>query len=322
MLAAVDADSIPTELKVCAQWVLWRYEEREAKQTKVPYQVSGQRASSTDPRTWTTFDKAVVVYRNGGFDGIGFVVTHDADFVGVDLDHCVDPITGQIQPQAQDIVHRLESYTEVTPSGEGLRIFLRGNLPLGRRKQGNIEMYDTGRFLTVTGHHLADTSTSINHRQAELEAVHGEVFAGRFNGPLARRSGLRSEDLDDLGVVEKAKNATNGDRFSRLWEGDISGYASQSEADLALCSYLVFWCGGDPVRIDRLFRQSSLFREKWDERHGSQTYGEMTIAKVIDGTGSYGEVGYIDSGIPPRSDGINGTGPEISTDSHHLTDLV
>ena len=67
-------------------------------------------------------------------------------------------------------------------------------------------------------------------------------------------------------VIRKALSASNGERFSRLWYGDTSGYGSHSEADLALCGMLAFWTGGDAARIDTLFRQSGLYREKWDRK--------------------------------------------------------
>ena len=158
--ATVNPAGIPDELKAIPQWVGWRYEERlysrtgELKRTKVPYQLDGRRASSTDSATWTTFEQATAAYQRGGFSGIGFVVTLEAGIVGVDLDHCRNPETGVIEPWAQLLVDRLGSYSEITPSRTGLRIFVYGHLPSHGRKKGNVEMYDSGRFLTVTGWRL------------------------------------------------------------------------------------------------------------------------------------------------------------------------
>ena len=150
-------DAIPDALELIPHWVVWRYEERpdrttgELKKTKVPYQIDGRRASSTNPATWTTFERAYGAYRRQEFSGVGFVLTKDIGIVGVDLDHCRDLENGTIEPWAQAIVDRLSSYTEVTPSRTGLRIFVHGQLPPRGRKKGNVEMYDSGRFLTVTG---------------------------------------------------------------------------------------------------------------------------------------------------------------------------
>jgi primase-polymerase (primpol)-like protein len=89
------------------------------------------------------------------FAGIGFVLTPDDPFAGIDLDHCRDPETGEIEPWASEIVDRFQSYTEISPSGAGIRIFIRGTLPAGKgRHRGRVEVYDRGRFLTVTGQRL------------------------------------------------------------------------------------------------------------------------------------------------------------------------
>src|SRR5438128_12280191 len=112
------------ELAAYSQWVCWRWEERNGKKTKPPYNArTGTLASSTDPATWSTF--AEVISTGSRFDGPGFVVTELDPFVGVDLDHCVDD-AGQVTPWAQAIVTALDSYTEITPSGHGIRIFVRG----------------------------------------------------------------------------------------------------------------------------------------------------------------------------------------------------
>ena len=146
-------ECIPDELKSLDQWVVWRAEKRGEKITKVPYNpLSLKHAKSTDPMTWTGFDKAWKVFRGGNFNGIGFVLSKNDEFSGVDLDHCRDLKSGVIDDWAMKIAKELNSYTEISPSGTGLRIFIKGKLPEGRRKKGDIEMYEDGRYLTVTGH--------------------------------------------------------------------------------------------------------------------------------------------------------------------------
>ena len=196
------SNKIPAELKDFPQWVLWSNESRNDKQTKVPYNVNGTRASVTNPMSWSSFEEALAAYedaladhqtnpdRYGGecrYSGIGFVLTRDDPFVGVDLDHCVTD--GVIEDSAQSIVDRLDSYSEVTPSGEGLRIFIKGSLPQGGRKKGNTEMYESGRFLTVTGQHLEGTPGEINQRQEEIKAIHAEVFGEQQAGRASNHSG-------------------------------------------------------------------------------------------------------------------------------------
>jgi primase-polymerase (primpol)-like protein len=160
----VQADNISPELKERPDFVLWRYEYRpESKNlwTKVPYQVNGQRASSTNPGTWNTFEAVLeaLLAHPGRFDGIGFALSPDDPFIGFDLDHCRDPLDGSIESWAQGVINRLQSYTEITPteitpSGTGIRIIVKGKLPPGGRKKGNFEVYESGRFVTLTGHHL------------------------------------------------------------------------------------------------------------------------------------------------------------------------
>ena len=114
-----------TNIRDLRQWVCWRSEERDGKLTKIPYSpLTGDKASSTNPNTWTGYSEAVAAYKERGYDGIGFVFTKEDNFVGVDLDHCRDPETGEIESWAQDIVAELDSYTEISPSKNGIHILL------------------------------------------------------------------------------------------------------------------------------------------------------------------------------------------------------
>lgn len=144
----------PDELAARPQWVLWRYEERrgETKPTKVPYNArTGERASSTDPLTWSTIGEALAALARYAMDGIGYVLSPDDPYAGVDLDRCREPASGRIEGWAKAIMRRLDSYTEISPSGTGLRIFVRGTLPPHGRRKGKIEVYCQARFLTITG---------------------------------------------------------------------------------------------------------------------------------------------------------------------------
>jgi putative DNA primase/helicase len=146
---------IPAELRARPQWVAWKAEVRDGKPTKVPYDPrTGAKAATDDPRTWASFDVAVRALEIGRYDGVGYVFAADDPYVGVDLDKCRDPETGAVEPWALEIVRRLNSYVEISPSGRGLHIIVRGKLPPGRRRKGPIEMYDSGRYFTMTGNRL------------------------------------------------------------------------------------------------------------------------------------------------------------------------
>ncbi len=146
-------DAVPADLQEYRQWVGWRAQlKADGKLNKIPCSPhSGITGDAHDPRNWSSYIEAIVAYIGFQLDGIGFVLTERDPFAGVDLDHCLDA-SGVVAPWAARIVALLDSYTEVTPSGTGLRVLVRGTLPPGGRKRGDIEMYDRRRFLTVTGH--------------------------------------------------------------------------------------------------------------------------------------------------------------------------
>jgi len=246
----------------------------------VPYNArTGRLASTTDPSTWTTFEEAAAFCARENYSGVGYVLAADDPYVGVDLDGCRNPESGRIDAWARSIMKRLDSYTEISPSGTGVRIFIRGTLPAHGRRKGKIEIYSQARFLTITGEHVLTYPETIQDRQDELSAWHLEVFGPP---PSERQNGhsLRSPvQLADADLLLKARSAENGNKFWALWNGDYSSYGSQSEADLALLNHLAFWTGPDPGRLDALFRSSGLMREKWDR----QDYRDRSIEKALEG---------------------------------------
>lgn len=294
----IDTAALPASLREREQWVCWKEEDRDGKPTKIPVTPETRAfASSTDPETWDSFETALEYAETGNATGVGFVFTDDDPIVGVDLDNCRDPETEAIDDAALDIIERLDSYTEISPSGTGYHVLISGELPEGRNRRGSIELYDTARFFTVTGDHVEETPARVERRQDALVAIHREYVqdTDRDVKSQSGQQGTADEqpatngtvdvdvDLEDKELLEKARNASNGSKFERLWNGNTGGYESQSEADMALCCLLAFWTGGDHTRVDNLFRQSGLLREKWDEVHyaDGSTYGEKTIERAI-----------------------------------------
>jgi putative DNA primase/helicase len=144
----VKAENISKKLKDRPQWVDWRTEGD--KPDKVPYSArTGRKASSTDLMTWSTFEEAMEAYQDGDYDGMGFVFSSGDPYTGIDLDDCVDK-SGEIAPWALEIIHHFDSYTELSVTGTGLHIIVRGDVP--NRRKGGIEVYSSKRFFTVTGH--------------------------------------------------------------------------------------------------------------------------------------------------------------------------
>lgn len=213
---------------------------------------------------------------------------------GWDFDHAISG--GWVKAPFAEYVDRLDSYTEISPSGNGLRAFVRAELPPQDRREGPVETYVAGRYFTVTGLSLHTPPRPLAERQDAVTALHRDVFAARYEKREKRKAKRKpaatrpaepratpAVTLDDERLLEIAFRAKNGAAVQALYAGDFSAYGSASEADLALCHHLAFYGGGDADQVDRLFRNSGLYRDKWDEMRGGATYGAMTIAKAIDG---------------------------------------
>lgn len=281
-------DAIPTELREIDAWVVWRYEWAKSKWTKVPYSAHGGHAKTTDPSTWGSFEEARAAYEAGGFDGIGLILVED--LCGVDLDHVL--VGDDPEAWAVDVVRHFEGcYVEVSPSGEGLRIFCRGKVArTGKGGPGNqLEAYDRSspRYLTVTGQGEGE----VMEAQPALGWLH-ETFMRKAE-PAALTSTaprmLTTPPIPDAALLRRARAAANGQKFGDLYDGRItSGDASSDDA--ALASMLSFWTQ-DAEQIERLMRGSGLARDKWNSRRGAGTYLSETIAKILEGGGERYEGG-------------------------------
>ena len=330
-----DFKKIPPELKALQQWVCWAVEVQGGKPTKVPKDPkNGGNAMVNAAATWGTYDQAAKywqAHQGNGIAGIGFMFAADDPYTGIDLDKCRDPETGEIEARARGIIARLKSYTEISPSGQGVHILVKANLPPGGKRKGRVEMYCQGRYFTMTGLHLEGTPASIEDRQKELETLHREIFDKSQALPKVPASSPIL-DLSDQELIEKAHRAANGEKFARLWRGDLAGHPSASEATAALLNHLCFWCGRDPDRIDRLFRQSGLMREKWDRKQSGSTWGSLEIQKAISRATEFYSSGQGPTPEPGRR-GNGGSTPKGRTGGrnqppsagpvlgHHLTDM-
>ena len=280
----VDAQNIPEELRALPQWVCWRYEERDGKRTKVPIRAAGGRASSTSPADWTTFETAVAASEH--HDGIGFVFTRESGLVGIDLDHALTD-SGQPEPWAAKIIDAFATYSEVSPSGRGVKMWVRATLAgeRGTRRKyqtGEVEIYNWGRFFTVTGRSIHDPPLPIASQQRYVDLLLERITPLKTIPSPAVESGAKNHsegrDLSDAAVIARLC-AEKGGKGNRLFQGDITGYVSKSEADLALVTKIAWYVQGDAGRIDRIFGQSGLNREKWQER---QDYRDATIKAATD----------------------------------------
>lgn len=248
-------DNIPAELRALPQWVVWRYEDTDSgKPTKVPYSPrTGRLASVTDPSTWSTFDEARAAVENAAlqYNGTGFVFTDTDPFAFIDLD---DPQGDQATYERQlKVYHEFDSYSEVSPSGKGLHIIVKGHIPAGRRRS-NIEVYASLRYATMTGN-VYQGKTTINERQSLLQLLWTQMGGG------VAQSVYHGDDIErttDDEVIKRALNAHNGDKFAELLHGNWRNlYQSQSEADIAFIDIIAFYTQ-NRNQISRLFYASPL----------------------------------------------------------------
>jgi putative DNA primase/helicase len=282
--AICNFDAIPEEVKASRSWTMWKRETRDDQPAKVPYQPNGKKAKSNDPSTWYSFSTVFTAFQDlGGFDGICWMMpTSPGDLVFIDVDHCI--IDGTIEPWALEVVERFNSYTEVSQSGNGLHILIKGKKPIKRcRKAGSpFEIYDCLRPCYLTGNVVEGLAT-IEPRPEDLDRLYQTVFAKELEqacqDPAPKPSPAYSS-LSDEALILKATISKGGNEFKALFDGSTLGYGGDdSAADMALMNKLAFWTGGDALQMERLFSSSGLGkREKWRNR---PDYRERTIQKAI-----------------------------------------
>lgn len=272
---------VPAELFTYKQWVLWKRVTVEGRVTKVPISPwCGKKAACDQPQTWSSFKHVRYVQSRWKCHGIGFVFTDKDPYCGIDLDGCRNE-AGHFTPEALDILQRLHSFSELSPSGRGLHILVKAKLPAGRRRGNGIEMYDSGRYFTITGNHIAGTPLVIEDRQTAAAQLNSELVPLAITTSSSRAFNVLS-DLPDLELIDRAHRSRSGVRFGRLWAGDLSDYnGDHSRADSALCYMLAFWTNSDAIRMDQLFRRSGLMRDKWDRQTGDSTYGARTMRAAV-----------------------------------------
>ena len=286
-------EKIPLELKQLPHWVGWKYMQRpgEDHKRKVPINaMDGQPAKSNDPTTWCDFDTACLGKERFGLDGIGFMFSGDGIF-GIDIDHCYNPETRELDPAAAEIIETVQSYTELSPSGTGIHILCKGALPEGRKRRGAVEMYSTLRYFTVTGNQFGleypfsdcTERVAVMHRKYLGEE---ETAAGAQRAALPMPVGRGTNaDMSVDAVLCRMFDSKHGQKLQDLYNGSWEQYGigdgSQSSADQAFCNMLAFWCRCDAALMDAIFRRSRLYRQKWDKRRGAKTYGQITIDRAI-----------------------------------------
>ncbi|WP_428826761.1 DUF3987 domain-containing protein [Azonexus sp. IMCC34842] len=280
--AIVRFDALPQGLRDRPQWCL-------AGKGKEPLTLDGRLASVTDPRTWGDFARVANVAVQKGLC-IGFVLSESDPFACIDLD-VVDADTQLAKGQPIDsskwttpdqlarygkIVRAFDSYTELSRSGKGCHVWVKGNVVQGGRRDG-VEVYSQARFMICTGNPIQGYNKPIEHRQELLEKLIAEIRAEQATATVELVEVAETE-ADEV-IWERAANAENGDKFQQLWKGgwEALGYPSQSEADLSLLSMLAFYSKSNE-QARRLFRMSDL--GKREKAMKNDKYIDRTLSMI------------------------------------------
>ncbi|MDE6834030.1 MAG: hypothetical protein K2J39_07295, partial [Ruminococcus sp.] len=186
-----------------------------------------------------------------------------------------------------EFVNGLGSYTEISQSGHGLHIICRGKLPEGARRKGKFEMYDRGRYFIMTGNPLnPDDVLPVKDCTETIKSLHKRYLTSETQKKSTPAPAVNIPEMPVkipvYEIISKALASKSGEKFRRLFSGDFSDYPSQSEADMAFCNMLAFWCGRDTDKMDDIFSQSGLMRDKWDRKQSGSTYGKLIMKKAVE----------------------------------------
>ncbi|MHC0478864.1 phage/plasmid primase, P4 family [Staphylococcus capitis] len=280
-------ENIPDELKQLNNWCVWKFENRNGKRTKIPFNAkTGEFAKSNDKSTWSSYETAV---NAEGVDGIGFFF--EPPYLGIDIDDIDDDLHRFKQGDKLDNIvsefnEAFKSYTEVSPSGNGLHIIVKGKIPGNRRRKGNIEMYDSGRFFTMTGKTIGKYKDVTEVSKQVFKTIYDKYLPDNtVQYPTTNNYQQNIHNLSEIDVINEIYKSKQAKLFDDLMKGNYEPYyTSHSEADMALANILAFWCAKDYSQMDSIFRQSNLYRDKWDEKRKNSTYGEQTLFKAINET--------------------------------------
>lgn len=265
------------------QWICWKYGKvQNGKQTKLPIcPINGKSAKTNDPKDWTDFNTAFEMMFNWKYDGIGYVFTDDDGLVGIDLDHCID------NDEAKKVINEFSSYTEYSPSDDGVHIIVEGDLPdwsKNKNTQKGFEVYEKDRFFTFTGYSFGILKW-IAKRYSELKRFCKQYLNCHKDISDIPQGKHNHVSMDEDEISERFEAALKDVKFAALHEGNVEvgkDYPSESEADQAYFNKLAFYFDCNPQVMEQIASESKLYREKWDR----QDYKDRTIDKAIENTES------------------------------------
>ena len=293
---AINFSAVPEELQKLNQWVLWKTVVRSGTATKMPWSTCGTAASTTDPSTWTSYDNAVSTFDETQHSGIGFVFTSSDPFTGIDLDGCRDPATGTVADWAVDEVLRFSSYTEVSPSQTGLKIWITADnqLPKGRNKKlrvpeivakvPGVEVYSNGRYFAVTGA-VYKQYRHIAKRETELQE-----FLQKYWPTAPAITAPQHEWRSDDAVVERAR------KYVAHMPGAVSGSGGHSQTFSVACRLVKGFGLTQDQAFEVLKDYNSTCDPPWSEHE--------LMHKLEDAAKASGAAGYLRDAKPERWESI------------------
>lgn len=270
--------NLPQEMQKFPQWVLWKgtWIEKRGKWNKVPHQPNGKLADPVDASTWSTFEEVAKAFETGNFDGFGFVLTEKDPFACVDIDKVN---LDELPNYASEIIN--QSFTEMSVSGKGLHVWTKyrhnGETHKNKNTELDIEIYSKSRFIAVTGVTLNDKPLTSN----KLIDDYIDAYFKRDEPKKERQTNQATKPVaDDKTVIDRMmKSKKNGEKIKALFAGKWEPFfPSQSDADLSFCNYLAIHTKGNQEQMDRIFRASGLYREKWER----DDYSTDTMEEAID----------------------------------------
>lgn len=307
------AENIPEPLRKLRQWLVWRFDWEVDKWRKPPiHPATGHKANRGDEATLLTLDQALDLYHKGrhGVDGIGLFLKAINKLTVFDPDDCFDPLTGELRPEAKQVLALIRTYAEYSPTNTGIRAFVWGSWP-GDKKYRlggfNVEIYTEDQYVTVTGQRLDGSPAKIacgptvQHHLNALADYLCHLSTGKppfkpnhqtATGDQARKANqqplpnLEHRELTTLdeNLIQRGREMSTGAKFSRLWDGKVGSEEDHSALDMALCNQLAYLTGCDRERMIHLFRHCELYRpgkcENRDFADG-RSYLERTVDRAI-----------------------------------------
>ncbi|PHK48783.1 phage/plasmid primase, P4 family [Staphylococcus edaphicus] len=284
----VNEEEIPEELKQLSSWVMWctKWLTKQQAYSKVPFSTNGYGAKTDNSKTWDSFDKVNAEYVvSDKFNGIGFVLSKDDDYVCLDIDNAVNPDTGQLETDLALEMTEL-TYCELSPSGTGLHCFFKGELPEGcknRNRDLDIEIYDNARFITMTGHTIGQ-SEIVEDQEIINNLMERYFKKEKLTNGVFRNEPKNDVELSDEEVINMMLKSKKGKKISDLLKGDWELHFpndSSSEAVASLLFYLAFYTGKNREQMERIFTNYNQLTDKWDRPQSGTTWGQLEVDSAI-----------------------------------------